>query len=132
MKTSTKTHFFFSKTLPEWRASFVHVDGRKGKFSKTMSVMHHTGANALEGMLSYFHSCSVLCGRAKNDLNTLGVDAYFSKMEKKLLFKYIQKRVDKASSLRLKGTTTILPDLFTWKFREDFIPIPNKYQKQNT
>ena len=68
----------------------------------------------------------------KNDLNRLGVDAYFSKMEKKLLFKNIQKRVDKASSLRLKGRTTILLDLFTWKFGEDFIPIPNKYQEQNT
>ena len=44
-------------------------------------------------------------------MNTLRVDAYFSKMEKKLLFKNIQKSVDKASSLRLKGTTTILPDL---------------------
>lgn len=68
----------------------------------------------------------------KNDSNTLRVDSYFSKMEKKLLFKNIQKRVDKVSSLCLKGMATILPDLFTWKFREDFIPKPNKYQKQNT
>ena len=67
MKTSPKTPFFFQvqKLFTFWRASFVHVHGRKGKSSKTMNVMHHTVANALEGMLSYFHCFSVLCGRAK-------------------------------------------------------------------
>ena len=55
MKTSPKTPFFFQvqKLSTFWRASFVHVHGRKGKSSKTMNVMHHTVANALEGMLSY-------------------------------------------------------------------------------
>lgn len=135
-KRQQKHTFFFSKTLPEWRASFVHVDGRKGKFSKTVSVMHHTAANALEGMLSYFHSFSVLCGRAKTILIRYVRTRIFRKWRRNSFSKisrYVWTRPQVyALKTRRLSWLTYLHGSSNGHFREDFIPIPKKYQEYNS
>lgn len=68
MKTSPKTHFFFkfkNSLHSGERLSFTCTDEKESLRKRSMNVMHHTVANALEGMLSYFHCFTVLCGRAK-------------------------------------------------------------------